>query len=106
MFLIYFLSGLVAFAMWFSVIYAAIGLALKHDRAMRVTAVPPPSKLDVTDQTQPSQGPSHATQGMRQFERMVQSARPVFAVFEALVRSRPSHVPARSGEPVPSRSSR
>ena len=35
MFLIYFVSALVAFAMWFAVIYAAIRLALKHDRAMQ-----------------------------------------------------------------------
>ena len=35
MLLIYLLSALVAFAMWFAVIYAAIRLALKHDRAMQ-----------------------------------------------------------------------
>jgi flagellar biosynthesis/type III secretory pathway M-ring protein FliF/YscJ len=35
MFLIYLVSALVAFAMWFAVIYAAIRLALKHDRAMQ-----------------------------------------------------------------------
>ena len=35
MFLIYLLLALLAFAMWFAVIYAAIRLALMHDRAMQ-----------------------------------------------------------------------